>query len=250
MVTPRKCPACGGHVMPGVEDCPNCPASFRAEGAGVSEYHQRRGRGNGPLVLVCVTVLLGFGAWRLLSKVVELGRRESEVMGVPSREMPPPAAPEHRPPAQTLAREESPLIEITRLSMRKHGSRPRREIEWRLRGAVYDLVTLKPVSGINMVLKDIEFRRRIETLSDEAGHYRISVPPLPGRGYAVLFEHPGYAATAYLDPGAEAMLTKPENERRQLARELARSVMAPQTLQALDETPLITNFYLAPRDLR
>lgn len=129
-----------------------------------------------------------------------------------------------------------------------HSSKERSEPpakEWRLRGYVYDLVTLKPVSHATLVLKDAELNRRFELVTGSDGRYRTVVPSLPGRGYSVQVQHPDYAVT-YLNPGVEDVRDKGEQERREMAQELTHALDAPYTVQGLGKTPVVTDFYLAP----
>jgi len=121
--------------------------------------------------------------------------------------------------------------------------------EWKLRGYVYDLLTLKPVPRCRLVLSDLKTSARFETATDAGGRYRAILSPLPGRGYMVNIPQPGYASS-YLDPGAEGVRDKPESERQELCRDLAATVLQPASLQPHGSDPLVTDFYIAPRACR
>jgi hypothetical protein len=117
--------------------------------------------------------------------------------------------------------------------------------EWRLRGAVFDLITLQPVAHATLVLKDAELNRRFELVTGADGRYRTTVPSLPNRGYAVSVEAPDYAQT-YLNPGTDGVREKGLDERREIAQELTHALDAPYTVQGLGRRPVETDFYLAP----
>ncbi len=123
----------------------------------------------------------------------------------------------------------------------------RRASEWRLRGAVYDLTTLRPLAGCRMGFSDPRSDRLVATRTDAAGRYRLVVPPLDGRGYAVSISKAGYAPV-YLDPGTEGVRAMSPSKRAGLAKDLAATLGGtPAEVQGLSDEPLITDFYLAPR---
>ena len=88
--------------------------------------------------------------------------------------------------------------------------------EWRLRGVVYDLTTLKPLPGCAMTFTDDVAHSQERHVTDVRGRYRITLPALADRGYQLTVEKPGYA----------------------------KSELGP--LQPDDERPLVTDFHLAP----
>lgn len=117
--------------------------------------------------------------------------------------------------------------------------------EWRLRGGVYDLVTLKPVPRCAMTFADEGSTARLRSSTDSQGRYRVTVPALKNRGYAVALQCQGYASS-YLNPGAEGVRAMSEEDRRSLASDLAKALDPPYTLQAYASKPLITDFFVAP----
>ena len=120
--------------------------------------------------------------------------------------------------------------------------------EWKLRGTVYDLTTLKPLAGCSIVFKDEGSNRSIKTRTDSTGSYRAIVPPLSGgSGYSVSIDRSGYAPN-YLNPGTEGVREMDSGQRWGMARDLAATLAAaPATVQSESEKPLVTDFYLAPR---
>jgi hypothetical protein len=132
--------------------------------------------------------------------------------------------------------------------LRKAPPPPRPPTEWKLRGAVYDLTTLKPLTGSALVFTDPETNRSVKTRTDSAGRYRAILPPLSdGRGYSVAVEKNGYSPN-YLNPGTTGVREMAARERRSLARDLSSTLSAaPATVASTSEKPLVTDFYLAPR---
>ncbi|MDX6770147.1 MAG: carboxypeptidase regulatory-like domain-containing protein [Elusimicrobiota bacterium] len=126
------------------------------------------------------------------------------------------------------------------------GKAARAVSEWRLRGRVYDLVTLKPIAGARLVLLDNQTNARAETLTGADGRYKTVLPPLEGRGYVVTISKPGYAQS-YAGPESAGVADLDAGSRKELARQLGRSVEAPASLEPGGSEPLVTDFFLAPR---
>lgn len=129
------------------------------------------------------------------------------------------------------------------------GTAERAPREWRLRGRVYDLVTLKPVAGAMIVLLDNETNARAETMTNAEGRYRTVLPPLRERGYVVAIKKNGYAQS-YAGPESAGVKDLDAGSRKELARQLGRSVEPPTSLEPGSEAPLVTDFFLAPLDVR
>ena len=117
--------------------------------------------------------------------------------------------------------------------------------EWRMRGSIYDLITLKPVPGVMMTFTDYSTNSRAQILTDANGRYRTILPPLNGHGYLVTLSKSGYAKT-YLDPWTESVSRMPLKRRQELVREMTSRIAEPASLQPASATPLVTNFHLAP----
>jgi hypothetical protein len=125
------------------------------------------------------------------------------------------------------------------------GAAARAVREARLRGAVYDLLTLKPVAGAKLILTDNETNARAETVTNSKGQYRTVLPPLTGHGYLVAITKPGYAAS-YAGPESAGVSDLDPGSRKEMARQLSRSVEAPTSLEPGNDEPFVTNFFLAP----
>lgn len=143
------------------------------------------------------------------------------------------------------AGEGSGTISVTK----ETGTAARPPREWRLRGRVYDLVTLRPVGGALIVLTDNETNSRAETMTNAEGRYRTVLPPLRERGYLVGIKKNGYAQS-YAGPESVGVKDLDAGSRKELARQLSRSVEAPTALEPGSDAPLVTDFFLAPLDVR
>jgi hypothetical protein len=69
---------------------------------------------------------------------------------------------------------------------------------WEVRGLVYDLYSLKPVSGAQVSFVSHETGERLAARTDRAGHYSLKAPRLSSGGYDVTVRHPLYQDN-YLD---------------------------------------------------
>jgi len=205
---------------------------------------------------------IGMIIWYLGSGLMHLGEANNQIENpnfLTGKSSPPPtarAAGADEKSSAEAAPDEAPVVSITRVeeeapsrpaSQARRTPPPAAVTEWRLRGAVYDLTTLKPIRGAQLTFADETTNRTITTRSDSAGRYRVIVPPLDGRGYAVAVDKNGYAPN-YLDPGTEGVREKEASERKSIARDLASTLSAaPATIQSASAEPLVTDFYLAPR---
>lgn len=247
----KTCPQCKSKVASEVENCPNCPHSFKGVDEGIQENRTAPSLAK-PVLFVAALLAAFFGAWKGLNYVIDEGSKDvrevpkTEAIGLgrdASKEGQQPLAVE-RPEEQAPPAEDEQVLDGP--TVIGHGEKAPSAKEWKLRGVVYDLVSLKPVPKMTLVFKDAALNRRYETMTDAQGRYRVAIPPLPDkRGYAVSLVHPDYAA-AYVNPDAEHVADKEDSERREMAKELARSMDAPYTVQAYSAAPVVTDFYAAP----
>jgi len=211
---------------------------------------------------------MAYGVWQGLGWVIRAANPPETAAPAPEEDpgevkvelVKPGATPEPAPTPAQLARlkqifktappDESGTVAITPLPAEKRPARPTAKLvkEWRMRGHVYNLVTLAPVSLCPMVFSDIQTNARYETMTDAQGRYRVILPPLPDRGYTVMITGEGYAAN-YYKPEGEDVGKKSLKERRALALETSRSMEGPASLAPESSAPLLTDFYLAPTDL-
>ncbi|MBI4061252.1 MAG: hypothetical protein HY403_07460 [Elusimicrobia bacterium] len=247
MSAPAKCPGCGAKLQRDWEVCPNCPMSFRAPPPEKTALQSDGFRNYGlPLIifggLACAVWSLGQYLWR---------ETEEGTKPVPVAAASPSAPQISKPAAPPLPLEKRPVAEedegagvVSIMPAPRARRKPVRE--WRMRGAVYDLMTLKAVPGVLMVFTDNKTNSRAQTLTDARGRYRVVLPPLAGRGYLVALLKSGYAKS-YLDPGTEGVSEMSLERRKELVGELSSLVAEPASLQPYSDAPLETDFHMAPK---
>ena len=261
-MTPQTCPGCGAKLRPDMLACPNCPMSFPEDDGPSGAVNPLKQSRYWKFVFP-VIFFGGIGAivWYLGTGLMHLGEANSEIetgnlfggaQKATTAAIPTPAGGADDEIAQ--APDDGGMVSIVRVDddspARTGAPRPPASApvtEWKLRGTIYDLTTLKPLSGVELTFADEERNLSIKTRSDAAGRYRVLVPPLSGRGYSVAAAKHGYASN-YLDPGTEGVREKDATERESIARDLASTLSAaPSTIQSVSAKPLVTDFYLAPR---
>jgi len=273
-MTPDVCPNCGTKLKREMLSCPNCPMSFPEDEDPAAAVHPlKQTRYYQFLLPALFFAVLGYAVWMIGMGLLHVGEsssvndispmlREStstassaakptraaqEAAQARSETQGDGGAPEPSEEASSgdeeiLVAHDAPSAPETRPS----GSAAP-AAEWRLRGVVYDLVTLRPLSGASVVFVDEQSNRRVPTRTDSTGRYRTVVPPLADRGYSVSISKDGYSST-YLDPATGGVRQMPAEQRRALARGLVQTfTAAPASVAAPDARPFATDFYLAPR---
>lgn len=267
-MTAGRCPECKGEVPPQATACPHCPYSF------VDDHGELKVPGKAdenaqvqiqahwspvPIILAGVGATLVFGIWRL----VATGGSDLDRAQLPSIEGEPQAsaraststapgvfASSRSAYAEPMLGQPSPggedqgtmIVEVEAAPAKPE--KPAAVVkEWKMRGFVYDVVSLAPVPHCKVVFADVETNARFETATDASGRYRMILPPLPGRGYAVSLRQPGYSAT--YAAGIENLRGMPEAQRRALAQKLTTSVES-QALEPSGAEALVTDLYAAP----
>lgn len=271
MSAPAKCPLCGTKLEPDWESCPSCPMSFLDAPAEKSAFQNDNFRSFGIPILFFgalayalwafsgymwrtaeqgtkghVEVLKGAGASPAVIKSGGVVPADSAgIQALVDEQRAASLAAEGAEPAPEDAKpdaQEGPgVVSI----MPESGERPKAVSEWRMRGAVYDLVTLKPVPGAHMVFLDNATNSRAQIVTDSRGRYRAILPALSDRGYLVSLSKPGYVKS-YLNPGTEGVADMPLDRRRELAQELSTLVAEPFEVHPNSDAPLVTDFHLAP----
>lgn len=262
-----RCPSCKNPVPPGAEDCPHCPMSFRTP---MIDQHRQRGLAaltRHPAVpLASALVAAWFGwlglRWVLNDAIADApndtvtrafsvnARLEAQTRAARTGEQPAgPGAPAGPRAPISADRPDEARPEESVTVVADHGPRAPRErpvTEWRLRGTVYDLISLKPVAGCRVTFADTNTGARVETSTDDGGQYRAVLVPLSRGGYAVTLQHPDFAPS-YLNPGVEGVAGLGEAKRKSMAAELSHSIEEPYLVQPMSARPLVTDFYVAPR---
>jgi hypothetical protein len=273
--TPANCPGCGTKLEPEAEICPNCPMSFTGQEESENNPLKAQSRVRDLALPAAFFGLLGWGIWRLglglLGAGMDASQAETGSLSTggapvtkeqvaktmegslkPSVETA-TAAPAGSERVAVMPSESSfePAEGNGTVSILKEsaGASAPAAREWRLRGRVYDLVTLKPVAGAKLVLTDNETNARAETVTSADGRYKTVLPPLTGHGYIVGISKPGYAKS-YAGPESAGIAELDAGSRRELARQLGRSIEAPTALEPGSDEPFVTDFFLAPLDVR
>jgi len=71
---------------------------------------------------------------------------------------------------------------------------------WEFEGQVYDILTLKPVPGVEMTFYSDEGNQ--QTKSGETGRFKMRLPALKSGGYRLVADHPDYSDEYFDDAGA------------------------------------------------
>jgi hypothetical protein len=268
MATPPYCPSCFTKLEPHMLACPNCPMSFPEDDGPVGSANPlKQSRYYQFLLPALFFAGLGGTVWWLATGLFHLGEESANSpqlkfnserpMGTPG------GPPSSYPPApkDTPHFEGSGTVSIAPVEDAPPPSgtvsvgvpdeppaKPKKAIkEWKLRGQVYDLTTLKPLAGCQLTFTDPATNQSIVTRTNSEGRYRAIVPPLTDGGYTVTAAKNGYSPN-YLDPATEGVANMSAAQRKELAKGLSATLTAgPSSIQAVSAAPLITDFYLAPR---
>lgn len=272
MSAPAKCPLCGTKLQPDWESCPNCPMSFLdappEKGAlqndsfrnfgipilffgglayciwAFSQYMWRTAE-SGTKGAVVETLKSTGQASPLIKGAGVVPSDSAGIQGLVNEQRTGKYDPTGRDPMPETkpVEEEGPgIVSI----MPEKGPRPNAVTEWKMRGTIYDLLTLKPVPGVHMIFTDNETNSKAQIKTDEQGRYRAILPALPGRGYLVTLSKTGYQKS-YLDPGTEGVADMPIERRKEIVSELSSLIAEPAALQPNSGYPLVTDFHMAPK---
>ena len=193
MRAPSKCPGCGTKLQPDWESCPNCPMSFLDAPPEKGALQNDTFRSVGMPILFFVGFAffiwsLGQYLWRTAEEGIKTvpGGFKPTVAGTssqgggfvpqaPVRDVPPEAEAPTEPAEAvgpgtiSILPSEAPKAKIVR--------------EWKMRGTVYDLITLQPVPSAQLTFTDNDTNARALIQADSLGRYRAILPSLDGRGY-------------------------------------------------------------------
>lgn len=271
MSAPAKCPGCGTKLQPDWESCPNCPMSFLDAPPEKTAFQNDNFRNFGMPILLFGGFAFAIWTfsqymWRTASDgtktvSVVVKKQDSHRAGVvPSgsdgiqgfvnaqwtgKDASAGAAPFAGAQKGEQERERSGPVS----AMPDNGgpsAKARGGSEWKMRGVIYNLITLKPVSGVHLIFTDNKTSLRIPIDADSQGRYRALLPSLVGRGYVVTMLKPGYKST-YLDPGIEGVPSLPVERRRELVRDLSSLLSQPYVFEPDSGAPLVADFYLSPQ---
>ena len=270
MSAPAKCPLCGTKLQPDWESCPNCPMSFGDAPPEKSALQSDNFRNFGlPIILFGGLAYFIWAMAQYMWHTAEEGTKTVSTIVKPAVSGLPDVkgagvVPVNSRAIQGLVNEQvtgkfdpTGNVAVQRKEtedegpgtisiMADKGAKDKIVREWKMRGVIYDLITLKPVPGVRMLFIDNQTNARAEIQSDAQGRYRAILPSLSGRGYIVTLSKPGYEKT-YLDPGTENVADMPLARRKEIVKELSSLIGEPASLQPNSDTPLVTDFHIAPK---
>lgn len=272
MSAPAECPLCGTKLRPDWESCPNCPMSFLDAPAEKSALQNDNFRNFGIPILFFGG--LAYGIWAFSGYLWRSGQQTTKaVAGALSPTANSPTIIKGGGIVPTDSAGIQALVDEQRIA-RNHGmsadprpedAKPAEEqgpgivsimpvkdplpkdvVEWKMRGVVYDLMTLEPVPGAHLIFTDNVTNSRAQIMTDPQGRYRAILPALSGRGYLVTLSKTGYLKS-YLNPGTEGVADMPLERRAEIVKELSSLIAEPASLQPNSDTPLVTDFHIAPK---
>jgi len=88
------------------------------------------------------------------------------------------------------------------------------EGEWFFEGVVYDMISLKPVSGAEMLFMDESESETYDAVTNSRGRYRVRLPSMP-QGYKLIVDHRDYLGM-YFDEAAPSYRKISMSKRKQL----------------------------------
>lgn len=253
MSAPAKCPLCGTKLQPDWESCPNCPMSFLDAPPEKTAFQNDNFRSFGIPILFFggLAFFLWTGSQYLWRTAEESTKTLSANIKVPPVTIPGEKSVVAAKPLKLDPTDATPTPEESAgpgtISIMPN-DRPKAKVvaEWKMRGVIYDLITLQPVPSVHMIFLDNRTNSRAQIQTDLQGRYRAILPALAGRGYLVSLSKPGYSKT-YLDPGTEGVSEMTRERRIELGHELSSTVAEPSSLQPNSDLPLVTDFHLAPQ---
>jgi len=258
---PERCPACKKPVPPGALVCPYCPMSFETD----EDAERERATRISPLfklaAWIAMLAVLGWGGWNALSFVLNYGSSNvsgNDLFGLSGGAAQPGGTPQPQAgkypwdeiPARTTHLKPKDIYsggdEGDAVTVITPQNAPTEHSGWIFEGSVFDLETLRPLAGAELVFSSKSPGRTFRTKTDQKGRYGLRVPFLKDHAvYAVRILRKGYARS-YLDPQTQGVTDMPLDERRRLSRTLDGSLLGPYPLQGLAARPLEVDFYLAP----
>ena len=255
MSAPAKCPLCDTKLRPDWDSCPNCPMSFRDAPPEKTALQGDLFRNYGIPLMIFGGV--AYFVWMLGANMLRVGEDNARsggpsivkqaVSGIPAAAGEAPSDSGEKNFVPKLVNPSSEDQGLGTLSiMSSKDSKQGIVRDWRIRGGVYDLITLKPLAGAIVTFTDNMTNSRAQVAADARGRYRALLPPLVGRGYVVTLFNVGYEKTC-LDPGIVGVRDLPIARRRELVKDLASMISRPFAFEPDSEDPLEADFYLAPK---
>jgi hypothetical protein len=162
---------------------------------------------------------------------------------------PPPTAPpkRQRRPAAPVEPAEDSSISIAPVAdeepQRRRGGASASD-EWRMRGAIFDLLTAEPVKGADVVFMDAKTGRRFATGTDAQGRYRATLPYCE-EGYDLAIRHGRYEPK-YFEDGVPSYRELAVEQRTSAAADLLRILQTKEMIVGQGGSVIERNFVLIP----
>ncbi|MFA5141192.1 MAG: carboxypeptidase-like regulatory domain-containing protein [Elusimicrobiota bacterium] len=164
-------------------------------------------------------------------------------------EPPPVEKPEAKPPpkkkkGKKTASPEEPVV----IAENTEPPRAPRASNWVLRGRLIDLVTFKPVEGVELALMDAGSNEAFKsTVSGSDGSFRFKKVPPNSQGYLLTVRHADYLPKYVLDKN-QAYKSMSEDQRKEEARRFVRMTPSNPTLFSRGEAEIEQDFIMIPRE--
>lgn len=194
------------------------------------------------------------GATRALSDAKDAAAAANAVAATspPSTTAPPPReqhreVPEPVDPDDVDRTPDDSPITITQTGVqdppRRRGG-PTASKEWRMRGAVFDLITSEPVKSADVVFMDAKTGRRFATGTDAQGRYRATLP-VSDEGYDLNIRHPRYEPK-YFEDGIPSYRELAIEQRQSAATDLMRILQTKELIIGVGGTVIERDFVVIP----
>jgi hypothetical protein len=119
--------------------------------------------------------------------------------------------------------------------------------QWAFYGRVYDLITLRPVAGVQLNFQSTSNGGGMQARTDEHGRFLVVLPRLSSGSYEIRGSHPKYASPVLYEPDIP-YAKLPLAQRRDIARSAQDGDMTlPPLSDVAGEESLLRNLFLAPR---
>jgi hypothetical protein len=261
------CPRCDTLVEASVVNCPACglPMHFEGEASdrpkerkepffrGLPRFLRKDDLDWGPLdaplpranwrtwaAFLAAGILLFMFHGQMLKEWNYLTERSGEEVEVPITLLPRQEPKKISPPGSASPYEEIP-------SEDSNSALPEK---WIISGAVYDLITLQPVSGAVLIFEEVALNRHYEAKSKPNGLFSAELPEPTMEGYALKVRYPGYVSRAFLEDsfGSQRLQSLSKAKRIQLGRDFVRTIAPSKPVTPQGDEPVI--LFLVPRSLR
>lgn len=257
MARTTRCPSCAAEIGAQVAACPLCMrqrsraeifASLRGEPPREEAAAARAGFGGTLLMLAGLAVLAG-GIYLYYRKGISL--KEAAAARVEARSR--ARVEEVRAEAERLAKAEAARAETAARRSgensppRAGAAAARGAAHWTVRGEVYDLLRLSPVSGARLTFTSRDSGGSAAAVTGPDGRYSVALPKLESGGYELSVRHKRYGG--YLEDAQPPFRDQGEAKRREaLAAFSGSAVLHVPLLPPMEEDSVEHDLVLLPAD--